>query len=124
MTRLVLLAALLSLGCTGSLVTAQHDALRAKYGTTPGDVGYAPSERCQSLDRQRTDWAAVEQTAIALTGASGVSTIPVDRLPERYQDGAYIGLASTAVVGAAVATYAGVKAHAAAEAWVREGCSP
>jgi hypothetical protein len=124
MTRLYLFMALLSLGCTGSLVTAQHDALRAKYGSTPGDVGYAPSERCQSLDRQRTDWAAVEQTAIVLTGASGVSTIPVERLPDRYQDGAYIGIASTAVVSAAVATYAGVKAHAAAEAWVREGCSP
>lgn len=124
MTRLVLLVAMLSTGCAGSLVDAERAKLSDRYGVDNARIGYAPSERCQSLDRQRADWSAVEQTAIVLTGASGLSTIPVERLPEQYQDGAVVGLAVTAVVGAGVATYAGVKANNAAEAWVREGCSP
>lgn len=116
----LLLLALPVLGCAGSLNQAQREGIAARRGVALGAVGVAPSERCEALDRQRRDWGAVAAGGLVLTGASGLSALPVEHLPERYRGPAHYGAATSAVLAAAVTAYALHQETGLAEAWAQE----
>lgn len=110
LATLFALPLLLSTGCAGSFEEAR----------APKRVGAAPppSARCITLDDRHAFWGGTGKFSAALSGASGLSTIPIE------DDRARIGLAAGSAVFAAVAVGAGFIAEAASESWARECAAP
>ena len=121
--RALLLCALLSCACSGSLQQARADGVAARQS---GELRLAPaelSERCQTLDDRRAWAGAVVLGGAVVTGASGVATLPVEQLPEEHQGTARYAAAGTALVAATVTAMAAGIEDSSATAWARE-CGP
>jgi len=120
---LVLSFSLPQVGCAGSLVDAQRSALSSRYGADNVAVGYAPSQRCQDLSDRHTTWGAVAEGAAILSGASGVSALPAEELPEHVQGPARYTAAGISLGAAAVAAAAAYVANDSAAQFAEE-CIP
>jgi hypothetical protein len=121
--KALVLCALLSCACSGSLQQARADGVAARQS---GELRMAPaelSERCQQLDDRRAWAGAVVLGGAVVTGASGVAALPVEQLPEEHQGTARYAAAGTALVAATVTAIAAEVERASAESWVRE-CQP
>lgn len=110
MKHLFLILALSSIGCAGSFEKAR----------APKRVGAAPppSARCIDLDDRHAFWGGSSKFSAALSGASGLSAIPIE------DENARIGLAVGGAVFAAVAVGAGFVSESASESWARECAAP
>lgn len=108
---LALLSITLALsGCAGSFEEARL------AGRTPAVVrarASQPSDYCSSLDGKQMVWHAVAAGAGALSGASGLTAIPVG-------GDARVGLIAGSVTLSATAALAVVLADAASTAWARD----
>ena len=121
--KFCLLLVLSTLGCSGSLVSAQREALATRYGTDVVAVGYAPSSRCETLDSRRMWAGAVAQGGLVATGASGLAMLPAEELPESARGPARYTAAGL-VIGAGITTAIALVVESRTdEAFVRE-CLP
>jgi len=95
-------------GCAGSFEEAR----------APKRVGSAPppSARCITLDDRRAFWGGTSKFTGALSGASGLATIPIKDEDTR------LGFITGSAVLAAVAIGSNFVSDSAGESWVRE-CS-
>ena len=123
---LVALTALPMTGCAGSFEIAKLAGAQDR-GVTRTQVTYKAGEtpavtpdpkRCQSLDERHMVWSSLAKAGAAVTGAAGLTTIPVE------DTGARIGIAVGAVVVGAFTAAAITVADSAAESWSRECASP
>jgi hypothetical protein len=114
---------LLLLGCSTSLVSAQRQALDARYGSTSGGVSYVPSERCETLSDRHTLWGGIAKGAAIGAGASGVASLPVQELPEDKRGTATYTAAGVMVGLAILAGSAVYVEQDSAAAFARE-CAP
>lgn len=123
---LVMLAAAgMCFGCAGSFELSRvagaesrgvaRTQVTYKAGTTAVPID---PKRCQSLDDEHQTWTALAKGGAALTGAEGLTLIPVD------DKGARIGLAIGAAVAAAFTAFAVSEADGAASSWAKECSSP
>lgn len=109
--KLALILLFLSVtGCAGSFEEAR--APKRLAASPP------PSARCIELDDRHTFWGGSSKFSAALSGASGLSTIPIE------DERARIGLAAGSAVLAAVAVGAGFVSESASESWARECAAP
>lgn len=122
-TLLLLLAlplCLASTACAGSFEVARHGGQTEHLTLSAAGVPVTPADRshCEAIDGRYQVWSALAKGGAALTGASGLATIPVD------DQGARIGLAiGAAVVGSFTAAAVAVADGAAVE-FVRECSAP
>jgi hypothetical protein len=113
MKKILLLLAMLSpLGCAVSFEEARLAGPAPRSSAAPA----AQADYCRSLDNERMTWGAIAKGSAVLSGASGVSTIPVE------DDGGKIALAATSTGLAALAVVAFYVEEGKGEAWVRD-CS-
>ena len=107
---LLFLTALSVSGCAGSFEEAR--APKRLAAAPP------PSARCITLDDRHTFWGGAGKFSAALSGASGLSTFPIE------DERARIGLAVSSAGLAAVAVGASFIAESASESWARECAAP
>lgn len=111
MKRFALVLALSAIvGCAGSFEEARAPKRVA--------AGPPPSARCNTLDDRHAFWGGSSKFSAALSGASGLSAIPVD------DERARLGFAVGGAVFAAVAVGAGFVSESASESWARECATP
>jgi hypothetical protein len=105
--------------CTGSFEVARlaGNTERASLAAT-GTPLPADPKRCQGLDDNHRLWSSLAKAGAAVTGASGLATIP-DSDP-----GIRIGLAVGAVAVGAFTALAVAESDGAAESWSRECTAP
>lgn len=120
---LALLASFMLLNCGSTLVEAQREALAHRFDQRSTEIGYAPSERCQSLSDRHETWGAIAQSTAVLAGASGFSALPAEELPENVQGPFRYTAAGLSVSSAAVSAAAAWIAEDAAKSFTRE-CMP
>lgn len=109
---LVALAGLSSL--TQTACTASFEEARLS-GTTPARATATRNDsECQAIDRRHRIWGGVEYGALAVTGASGLSTIPVK------DDTGKAALAITAALFAATAAVSKFEDGEATKAWAEQ----
>lgn len=114
-TILVLLFAascLVQSACTASF----EEARLANVTATRKMATARDNATCQAIDRRHRIWGGIEYGALAVTGASGLSTIPVDN------DTGKAALAITAVVFATTAVVSKFEDDEATKLWA-EQCS-
>lgn len=122
MRTVLITLALLLVSCAGSLEQGRSTRLAAR------DLGVEQyprdDARCRALDDRRATWGAVAVGGAVVTGTSGVSTLPVEELPDRYRGTARYAAAGTALVAATVTAAALHLEAASDEAWARECAGP
>lgn len=110
--------------CTASFEEARLVGIRNAHETrvdtqvTSTDTKPATATRndatCQAIDRRHRIWGGIEYGALAITGASGLSTIPVN------DDTGRTALAITAVVFATAAAVSKFEDNTATTAWAEQ----
>lgn len=110
-------------GCAGSLVDAQRDGIAARLNRHPEKIGYAASDRCNALDDEHRKWAGYTLGGVVLTGATGLSTLPAEELPEKTQGPVRYTTAGVIVLVAAATAVVHGWELSAAESFERE-CTP
>jgi hypothetical protein len=112
---------LLLSGCGGgTLVGAQREALSHRYGAESVAVGYAPSDRCQTLSDRHTNAGALGELFGFLASGSGVVILPAEELPENWQGPVQYTATGAVVTAGALAAYYAVVAHDSAVEFERE----
>lgn len=101
--RLLLLALLLP-ACAGS------------FETSRGSL--SPSVRCAQLDDRHAFWGGFSKMGAALSGASGLATIPVEKNETKVALGVSGAVLAASAVGAAFIS------ESAGESWARECSAP
>jgi hypothetical protein len=108
------LLSLVLFGCAGSFEEARL-AGPPPRSSVPSKSA-AQDDYCRGLDNERMTWGAISKGAAALSGASGVSAIPVEG------EDAKVALAVTSTGLAALAVVSFYVEEGKGEAWVRD-CS-
>lgn len=117
MTRMLvlLILAVLSIGCTGSLPEARSAGVQARTaGASQKAATPVTAERCATLDDRRQLWGSAAKGLAILSGASGIATIPVNN------DNAETALAAASLGLGALAATAVALSESAGESWVRD----
>lgn len=112
------LSTLLLLSCFASLTQtacmASFEEARLVNATSTRKSATRDDQECKTIDRRHRIWGGIEYGALAATGASGLSTIPVDNNTGRT------ALAVTAVVFAATAAVSKFEDSEATKAWASQ----
>lgn len=114
---LIVLVALISVGCAGSFESARLAGLPPTMKASP------PSARCQQLDADHYTWDAVSKGAAVFAGAEGLGQIPV-RDESKHAQEIRMGLAVGTAVAATTAVVAATISDGLGESWARECSTP
>lgn len=113
-TKTVVILLAIAAGLSQNACTASFEEARLS-GTTPARATATRNDAtCQAIDRRHRIWGGIEYGALAVTGASGLSTIPVEG------DTGRAALAISAVVFAATAAVSKFEDDTASASWAEQ----
>lgn len=104
--------------CAGSLEMSKKAGTTARLSAAPGVMAVSSPERCESLDDQSRTWGAIAKSAAVLSGAGGISSIPISSDQKELRTGVVI----TSVALAGLAALAVGIEEGATNTWARD-CS-
>lgn len=112
LSTLVLLSCFASL--TQTACTASFEEVRLVSATSTRKAAPRDDNECNDIDRRHRIWGGIEYGALAATGASGLSTIPVNN------DTGRTALAVTALVFVGTAAVSKFEDNEATKAWTSQ----
>ena len=113
-TKLTAIAFVLFASLTQTACAASFEEARLASSTATRKAATRDDIECKSIDRRHRIWGGIEYGALAATGASGLSTIPIDN------DTGRIALAVTALVFVGAAAVSKFEDGEATKAWASQ----
>ena len=113
-TKAIGVLCLVFVGLSQTACTASFEEARLSGAKTTSATATRDDATCQAIDRRHRIWGGIEYGALAVTGASGLSTIPVEN------DTGRTALAISAVVFAATAAVSKFENDEASRSWAEQ----
>lgn len=113
-TKVIGVLCLAFVGISQNACTASFEEARLSGAKTTSATATRDDATCQAIDRRHRIWGGIEYGALAVTGASGLSTIPVEN------DTGRTALAISAVVFAATAAVSKFENDEASRSWAEQ----